>query len=87
MRQLNLRYVVLALAVMALLSGATYGVHEIQVRRNASARPDRARRAQDDKGLEDAEQLLRKYLDLPREYGPAWKLYAQRERLVAHTGG
>ena len=77
MRKLNLLFLAILLAAMALLGGGMHFVHAFQVRRNATALLDRAERAVVDKDLESAEQSLRQYLSLRREDGPAWKRYAQ----------
>ena len=77
MRRLNLVFLAVLLAAVALLGGGMHLVHGFQVRRNASALLDRARRAEAGNDLEKAEQSLRQYLNLRREDGPAWKWYAQ----------
>jgi tetratricopeptide (TPR) repeat protein len=82
MRRLNLVFLAILLAAAALLGGGLHLVHGYQVRRNASALLDRARRAEADHQLEKAEQALRQYLNLEREDARTWQWYA---RLVAEA--
>jgi len=87
MRKLNLAFMAVLIAVLALLSGVTYGVHELQVRRNVSMWLGRARHAEHENDLETAEQSLEQYLNLRREDGAAWKWYARvvdRRRALAN---
>jgi len=85
MRRLNLVFLAMLLAAVALFGGGMHLVHGVQVRRNASALLDRARRAEADKDLEKAEQSLSQYLNLRREDGlnirpedgAVWKWYAR----------
>jgi tetratricopeptide (TPR) repeat protein len=77
MRRLNLVFLAILLAVVALLGGGMHLVHGFQIRRNASALLDRARRAEADKDLDKAEQSLSQYLNLRREDGPTWAWYAR----------
>ncbi|MGP0065145.1 MAG: tetratricopeptide repeat protein [Isosphaeraceae bacterium] len=77
MRRLNLFVLSVLLGAMALLGGGMYVVHDFQMRRNASALLDRARRAEAAGDLEKAEHSLGQYLNLRREDGSAWEWYAR----------
>ena len=77
MRRLNLVFLAILLVAAALLGGGTHLLHGFQVRRNASALLERARRAEADHDLEKAEQALEKYLNLEREDAAAWERYAR----------
>ena len=61
-RRLNLVFLTILLAAVALLGGGMHLVHGVQVRRNASALLDRAGRAEAGNDLEKAEQSLSQYL-------------------------
>jgi tetratricopeptide (TPR) repeat protein len=82
MRRLNLVFVAILLAAVALFGAGMHLVHGVQVWRNASALLDRARRAEADKDLEKAGQLLSQYLNLRREDGSAWEWYARLTELL-----
>jgi cellulose synthase operon protein C len=88
MRQLNLVFLAMLLTAVVLLGGGVHLVHGLQVRRNAPALLDRARRAEAGKDLEKAEQSLREYLNLRREDGLAWEWYARltEQRDPDHRG-
>jgi tetratricopeptide (TPR) repeat protein/predicted TPR repeat methyltransferase len=77
MRTLNLPFLLVLLAVVAVLGVGMHFVHGYQVQRNASALLERADRAEADKDLEKAEQALQQYLNLRREDVAAWKRYAR----------
>ncbi len=77
MRRLNLVFLAVLLAVAAALGGGMHLVHDLQIRRNASALLDRARRAESSNDLEKVEQSLGQYLQIRREDGPAWEWYAR----------
>ena len=77
MRRLNLVFLAILLAVVAVFGGGMHLVHGFQVQRNASALLDRARRAEAGNDLEKAEQSLSQYLNFRREDGPAWEWYAR----------
>ena len=77
MRRLNLVFLAVLLAVVAVFGGGMHLVHGVQIQRNASALLDRARRAEAGKDLEKAEQSLSQYLNIRREDGPAWEWYAR----------
>jgi cellulose synthase operon protein C len=77
MRRLNLVFLAMLLVVVAVMGGGLQVLHGFQVRRNASALLDRARRAESGGDLEKAEQLLDQYLNLEREDGPTWEWYAR----------
>ena len=69
MRRLNLVFLAILLAVVAVFGGGMHLVHGFQIRRNASALLDRARRAEAGKDLEKAEQSLSEYLNLGARTG------------------
>ena len=77
MRKLNLAFLAVVLAMLAVLGGAFHLVHSYQIRRNASALLDRARRAEADKDLGKAAESLGQYLNIKREDGPTWVWYAR----------
>jgi len=77
MRRLNLAFLAVVLAAVALLAGDTYLVHAIQVRRHARAFLDRARRAESDKDLIKTADSLDKFLSLRPKDAPAWAWYAR----------
>jgi tetratricopeptide (TPR) repeat protein len=77
MRRLNLVFLAILLAASVLLGGGVHLLHGFQVRRNASALLERARRAEADKDLPKAEQVLSQYLNLEREDPDAWRTYAR----------
>ena len=77
MRRLNLRFLAVLLAAIAVFGGGMHLVHGIQVQRNASSLLDRARRAEAGNDREKAEQSLNEYLNLRREDGAAWEWYAR----------
>src|SRR5271157_3889693 len=77
MRMLNLIFLVVLLAALAVFSGGMHVVHGIQVQRKASSLLDRARRAEAGNDLGKTEQALGQYLRLEREHGPTWKWYAR----------
>ena len=77
MRKLNLVFLAILLTTVAVLGGGMHIVHGVQVRRNALALLDRARRAESGNDLEKAQQALRQYLNFRREDGPAWQSYAR----------
>jgi tetratricopeptide (TPR) repeat protein len=77
MRKLNLAFLVGLVAVIVLLSGATYAVHEYQVQRNAVTLLDSARRAEAENKLAKAAEFLNQYLNLKREDGKTWQWYAE----------
>ena len=66
MRRFNLVFLMVLLAVVALLGGSIHLVHGIQIKRNASALLDRARRAEAGNDLEKAEQSLGQFLNIRR---------------------
>ncbi len=77
MRRLNPIFLAVLLAVALVLGGGMHLVHEIQIRRNASALLVRAKSAEAGKDLEKAEQSLRQYLKIRRGDASAWKWYAR----------
>ena len=77
MRKLNLVFLAILFAAVALLGAGMHLVHGMQVRRNASVLLKRAREAESGHDLEKAEQSLRQYLNFRREDGPAWEFYAR----------
>jgi predicted Zn-dependent protease len=77
MRKLNLSFLMVLLLVVAVFGGGVHFAHGIMVRRNASSIKDRARRAESENNLEEAEESLAQYLNLRREDGPAWEWYAR----------
>ncbi len=76
-RRLNLRFLTVLLAVVAVSGVFMHLAHGIQVQRNASALLDRARRAEVSDDHANAEQLLSEYLNIRREDGAAWEWYAR----------
>jgi tetratricopeptide (TPR) repeat protein len=81
MRRLNLVFLAALLVGGTLAGVGIHLVHGFQVRRNAWALLDRARRAESAQDLTKAEQSLRRYLNLRAEDGPVWAWYA---RVVDH---
>ncbi len=77
MRQLNLVFLLVLVVGMALFGGGMHLVHGIQVRRNAAALLDRARRAEADQQLAKAQDALGWYLSLRPDDGPVWAWYAR----------
>ena len=65
------------LAVAGALGGGMHLLHEVRIRRNASALLVRASRAEASNDLAKAEQSLRQYLNIKRADGSAWKWYAR----------
>ena len=76
-RKLNLVFLAVLIAVATVLGVGMHLAHSVQIRRNASALLDRARRAEAGNDLEEAEQSLSQYLKIRRGDGPAWVWYAQ----------
>ena len=76
-RRLNLRLLAVLLVVAGTLGGGMHLLHELRIRRNASALLLRASRAEASNDLEKAEQSLRQYLKIKRDDGSAWKWYAR----------
>ena len=77
MRKLNLVFLASILVSVAVLSVATYFLHEYQVKRNASALLDVARKAETDGKPAKAAEALSHYLSLNRKDGKTYKWYAQ----------
>jgi hypothetical protein len=77
MRRLNLRFLAALLTVVAVLGGGMHLIRGMQVRRNASALLDRARRAEFGEDWAKAEQALSEYLNLSSVDGAAWVSYAR----------
>ena len=77
MRRLNLVFLAVLLGFAAVFGGGMHLAHEVQIRRNASALLDRARRAEARRDLKEAGQSLSQYLKIRREDGPAWEWYAR----------
>ena len=76
-RRLNLVFLAVLLGAATVVGLGMRLVHDLQVRRNASALLDRARRAQAVDDLEKAEQSLSQYLKIRHDDGPAWEWYAR----------
>jgi tetratricopeptide (TPR) repeat protein len=85
-RKLNLPFILGVLAVAAAVAGVIYFGRPYQVKRHASDLKRRAMRAVADQDLAKAAELLRMYLGIEREDGPAWSTYARvvEERARAH---
>jgi len=77
MRTLNLVFLAVLLAVVAVLGGGMHLVHDFQMQRNASALLDRARRAEAGNKLDKAEEALSQYLSIKHEDEPVWAWYAR----------
>ena len=77
MRRINLIFLAILLAGVTLLGGGIYLLHGIQMRRNASALLDHARRAEAAQDLQKAEEAIDQYLHLKHEDGTAWAWYAR----------
>ena len=76
MRRLNLVFLAVLVIVATVLGGGIHLVHGFQMRRNASALLDRARRAESADELAKAEESLGWYLNLLPDDGSAWVWYA-----------
>jgi hypothetical protein len=70
MRQLNLFFLAILLVALSLFGGSIHVVHGVQMRRNASALLDRARRGESANQPEKVEQALSQYLCLHPDDGP-----------------
>ncbi len=77
MRRLNLVFLTALLVGGTVAGVGIHLVHGFQVRRNAWALLDRARRAESAHDMAKAEQSLGRYLDLRGEEGPVWAWYAR----------
>jgi tetratricopeptide (TPR) repeat protein len=77
MKRLNLVFLAVLLATTTVLGGLTHLVHELQVRRHASAYLDLARRADAAGELERAAGALEVYLNLLPKDATAWARYAR----------
>jgi tetratricopeptide (TPR) repeat protein len=88
MRRINVSFLVGILTVSIVLAGATHLVHGFQLKRNAAALLDRARKAEEGGSLSEAAAVLRQYLSLGRGHGEAWRWYARlMDRLHGEDGG
>ena len=76
MRRLDLVFLAVLMIGAAALGGGVHLVHGFQIRRNASALLDRARRAESAADLAKAEESLRSYLKLRPQDGSAWVRFA-----------
>ena len=76
MRRLNLIFLTVLVIAVTVLGGGIHLVHGFQMRRNASALLDRARRAESAADLAKAEESLKWYLNLRPNDGSAWIRYA-----------
>src|SRR5579885_1890508 len=83
MRRLNLVFLAILIAGLAILGGGLHLVHGLQIRRNASALKDRALRAEAGRDPAKAEETWGHYLSLRPDDGEAWARYA---RLVDREG-
>jgi tetratricopeptide (TPR) repeat protein len=75
-RKLNFPFILGILAMAAAIAGGIYFGRPYQVKRHATELTERARRAVDDQNLGKAADLLKLYLSINREDGPAWSFYA-----------
>src|SRR5262245_2023874 len=77
MRTLNLTFLVILLVGLALFGGALHLVHGIQMQRNATVLLERARRAEAEDRLAEAEKALSWYVNIRPQDGQAWAWYAR----------
>src|SRR3954452_23915910 len=88
MRKLNLVFLIGLLTVSFVLGGATYFVHGFQIKRNAAALLERARKSESEGTLPKAVEALDQYLNLKRDDGETWQWYARLvDDLYAENGG
>jgi cellulose synthase operon protein C len=76
MRRLNLIFLAVLVIAATVLGGGIHLMHGFQMRRNASALLDRARRAESADDLAKAEESLERYLNVLPDDGSAWVWYA-----------
>src|SRR6516165_8164139 len=74
MRKLNLVFLIGLLIALSVFGGASYLVHSHQLQKNASVLLDRAEKEKD---LDKAVELLGRYLKIKPDDGRVWALYAR----------
>ena len=77
MRRLNLTFLVVLIAIVALLGGGVRFLHDFQFKRRASSLLTIARSAEAENRLEKTEQLLKEYLKFRPKDGAAWRWLAR----------
>ncbi len=77
MRKLNPIFLTTLIAVVTVIGVGTHFLHDFQVKRNALALFEFARRSEAEKRVDRAERTLKEYLNILPDDGPAWSWYAR----------